>query len=364
MNREQNNFLVPSEAMYILVGTMVGIGIFSLSNTLVKSVHEDAWISAALGGIYPLYVGSIGIYMIKRHPSENILDLSKRYMGKVIGTLLNILFLVFFILNTCFVISEFSIIYQVYATAFLTPLRIISITTLMSAVTAYRGLKVVGRVNTVAFYVTMILLLETFAALRKGSYLNLMPVFDAGVINIVKSSKDAVFSYAGLEILFIIYPYVKNNSRMSKEITKATSIAVLIYTLTTAVTIYYLSADIVEKSYWPLITASESLRLTVINNFRIIFAFFWIFVALKSSTNYYFASAFICGNIFKKVKRKNIIGVLYLIIVPITLVIGESTVRNKVIGMIIGKITIFNLIYITVVAFFIFIKKGVKDETS
>lgn len=364
MDRRENSVLVPSEAMYILVGSIVGIGIFNLANTLVKDVHEDAWISAALGGIYPLYIGIIGMYMIKEHPSENILDLSKRYMGKVIGTFFNIIFLIFFIFEVIFVISEFSIIYQVYATPFLTPFRIISITTFMAASTAYRGLKVVGRVNGVAFYVTMISLLETFVALRKGSYLNLIPIFDAGIINIVKSSKSAVFSYAGLEMLFIIYPYVKNNSKMGKEIIKATSIAVTIYTLTTALTIYYLSADIVEKSYWPLITVSESLKLPVINNFRIIFAFFWIMVAVKTSTNYYFASAFICGNIFKKVKRINIIGALYLLIVPITLAIGETTVRNKVINMVVGKITIFNLIYITTIAVFIFLKKGAQNETN
>lgn len=364
MDRKENSFLVPSEAMYILVGTMVGIGIFNLSNTLVRDVHEDAWISAALGGIYPLYIGSLGMYIIKNYPSENILDLSKRYMGKSIGTFFNIIFLMFFILQAVLVISEFSIIYQVYAVGFLTSFRIISITTLIAAFTVYRGLKLVGKVNTISFYVTVILLLETFVALKEGSYLNLMPVFDAGIVNIIKTSKEAVFSYSGLEILFIIYPYVKNNSKMGKEIMKATSIAVTIYTLTTALTIYYLSADIVEKSYWPLITVSESLRLTVINNFRIIFAFFWIMVALKTSTNYYFASAFICGNIFKKVKRINIIGALYLLIVSITLAIGETTVRSKAINMVVGKITIFNLIYITTIAVFVFIKKGAKNETN
>jgi spore germination protein len=364
VDREKNNLLVPSEVMYILVGTMIGLGIFNLSNVLVKDAHEDAWISAALGGIYPLYIGLLGIYMIKKHPSENILELSKRYMGKGIGTILNILFLVFFITNTIFVISGFSIIYEVYATAFLSPFRIISITALMSALTAYRGLKVIGKINTIAFFITVILLLETFIALRKGSYLNLMPVFSAGIVNILKSTKESVFSYTGLEIIFIIYPYVTDNLKIGKEIIKATWITIMIYTLTTALSLYYLSADIVELSYWPLITISESLKLTVINNFRIIFAFFWIAVALKSSVNYYYASAFICSNIFNKVKRKNIIASLYLTIVPIALMLGETTVRSKVMKMVVGKVTLFNLIYITIVAFLIFKKKGVKDETN
>lgn len=362
MDRQKNNLLVLSEAMHILVGTMIGIGIFNLSNVLVKDSHEDAWISAALGGLYPLYVGFIGSYIIKKHPSENIIDLSKKYLGKVIGTIFNIIFMIFCISNIVFVISGFTIIYDVYATTFLSPFRIISITALMAAITAYKGLKVIGKINTAAFFVTILLLLETFMALRKGSYLNLMPVFGSGILNILKSSKESVFSYSGIEILFIIYPYVKNNSKLSKEIFKAVGIAVTIYTLTTALTLYYLSADIVEKSYWPLITVSENLRLTIINNFRIIFSFLWIGIALKTSANFYFAAVFICSSILKKAERISIIGVLYIIIVPITLRLGEATVRNKAISMVIGKFTMFNLIYITIIAFLIFIKKGAENE--
>jgi spore germination protein len=364
VDRKENSLLLPSEAVHVLVGTMIGIGIFNLSNVLVKDAHEDAWISAALGGIYPLYLGLLGIYVVKKHPSENILNLSISYLGKFAGTVLNMLFLVFFILNTVFVISGFSIVYRVYATAFLSPFRIISITALLAAITVYRGLKVISKINTVAFYLTFIILLESFIVLRKGSHLNLMPVLDAGIANIFKSTKESVFSYTGLEILFIIYPYVKDNSKLGKEIFKAIGITVMIYTLTTALALYYLSADIVEKSYWPLITVSEGLKLTVINNFRIIFAFLWMAVALKSAANYYFASVFICSNILKEVKRINIIGALYLIIVPITLMLGESTMRNKVMEMVVGKVVFYNLFYITMIAVLIFIKKGVRNESN
>jgi spore germination protein (amino acid permease) len=364
VDRKENSLLVPSEAMHILIGTMIGIGIFNLSSVLVKDAHEDAWLSAILGGIYPLYLGLLGIYIIKKHPSENILDISKSYLGEFAGTVLNMLFLVFFISNTTFVISGFSIVYRVYATAFLSPFRIISITVLLAAITAYRGLKLIGKINTVAFYITLIILIESFIALRKGSHLNLMPVLGTDVANILKSTKESVFSYTGLEILFILYPSVKNNLKFGKEVLKAIGITVMIYAFTTALALYYLSADIIQKSYWPLITVSESLKLAVVNNFRVIFAFFWMAVALKSAANYYFASTFICSNILKKVKRINIIGALYLIIVPITLMLGESTVRNKVMKMVVGKVVLYNLFYITIIAVLIFIKKGVRNESK
>jgi spore germination protein (amino acid permease) len=350
--------------MYVLIGSMIGIGIFSLPNALVKEAYEGAWISAGLGSIYPLYLGALSIYIIKKHPSENILDLSKRYMGSFIGTVLNIFFLMFFILNLTFVISGFAIIYGIYATTFLTPFRIIGIMTLLCAFVTYTGLKVIGKLNTIAFYFMVILILGTLATLRKGSYLNLMPVFGVGITNILKSTKESVFSYTGIEILFIIYPSVRDNIKLGKVIMKGIGITALIYIITTLLAVYYLSADIVEKSYWPLITISESLSFTAINNFRIIFAFLWMGIALKTGVNYYFSAAFICSNIFNKVKRINIIGGLYLILFISTLMLGEATMRAKVMKVVVGKTVLFNIIYITLVAFLILLKKGVRDETK
>ena len=364
MDIQQNNQLVHAEARNMLIGSMIGIGIFNLSSALVKDAYEGAWLSAALGGVYPLYLAGLAIYIVKNHPSENILDLSKKYFGKFIGTILNLVFLLYFFAYSTFVISGFSIIYQVYATTFLTPFRIISIMALISAFSVYKGLKVIGRINSFAFYVTVCLLVLNLSALRKGSYLNLMPVFGVAVINILKSTKESIFSYSGIEILFIIYPYVKDNSKLGREALKAIGITIGIYTVTTVLTLYYLGTDIIEKSYWPLITISESLSFTAINNFRIIFTFFWITVALKTSVNYYFASVFISDNILKKLRRTHLIGVLYLIIVPITMLIGEATVRSKVIDMIVGKMILFNLVYITAITFFIFIKKGANNETK
>jgi spore germination protein (amino acid permease) len=362
VNIHENNLLVHQEAMYILIGSMIGIGIFSLANVLVKDAYEGAWISAGLGSVYPFYLGILAIYIIKKHPSENILDLSKKYMGNFLGTVMNIFFLLFFIFNSTFVISGFNIIYKIYTTPFLSNFRVISIMTLLTAFVAYKGLKLIGKLNSVSFYMTLILVLCTFAALRKGSYLNLMPVFGAGISGILKSSKESAFSYSGIEILFIIYPYIKENLKFRKLIFSGIGITALIYIITTVLALYYLSADIVIKTYWPLTALSDSLSFAAVNNFRIIFAFLWMGIALKTSVNYFFSAAFICENIFNKIKRINIIGILYFVIVVITLMLGEMTIRNKVMKMVLDKTILFNIIYVTLIAVLILIKKGEENE--
>ena len=86
MNKEKSNLLTPSELLtYILVGIIIGIGIFSLAKCSQEKSKQDVWISAAIGAIYPLYLVLIS-YICKEKPKDNILLLlSRQYFGKLLG---------------------------------------------------------------------------------------------------------------------------------------------------------------------------------------------------------------------------------------------------------------------------------------
>lgn len=357
MNLKENNLLVYGEITCLLFGTMLGPGLFSLPNALAKDAYEAAWISALIGAIYPVYLGGLGIYISRNHPKENILVLSKKYFGKILGSILNLLFLIHFVIAISFIISGFNNIYSVYAANFLTPVKIISIFTLLAAVVAYRGLKVIAKVNTITIFLSMTILILTLAALSKGSYLNLLPIYDVSFINILKSSKESLYMYGGIEILFLIYPSSKNPKDMARPVLKAVAIIAVFYTVTTAITIYYLGPDIIVKSTWSFIAVSESLTLPIINNFRYIFAFLWLGIAANVISNFYFSSALIAKDLFNKVSRKKIFISLYIIITFISIKLSEVTIRNKIIDMLYGKMVIFIIIYTSSIALFVLYKK-------
>lgn len=361
MNLNSNNMLVDFEITCILVGAVIGLGIFNLPNVLIKDAYEAAWISAILGAIYPLYLGSLAIFICNKHPKDNILILSKKYFGRVIGSLLNFLFLLYFIIYTAIITSGFNNLYLTYIVSFLSPIKFVGITLFVAAITSYTGLKVIAKINVIAFFLTIFCMILTLGGINKGSYLNLLPILDISPINLLNSTKESFYSYGGLEIIFLIYPFAKNPKSMKKNIFSAIFIISVIYFLATFISIYYLGTDIIKKTNWALIYVIESINIPLFNNFRFVALFLWISIAIKVISNYYFSAVFVAKDLLKRSSRKHIIFVLYFILTIISIKLCEKTIRTKFIEMFYPKLEAFVIAYTTVIALFVFFKKESKN---
>ena len=85
-----------------------------------------------------------------------------------------------------------------------------------------------------------------------------------------------------MELIFLIYPFINDSSKIKSSALKAVGFTAIIYTWITFITIYYMGKDIIPKTIWSFFTVTSAVKVEVINNFRYIFAFFWIIIAIKS----------------------------------------------------------------------------------
>ena len=87
MKNVRENESTYQELTSIIVGTVLGVGIFGLPNRLAEISKQDCWISAALGGVYPLYIVLMCILISKKYPQDNILSVSKNVFGNFLGSI-------------------------------------------------------------------------------------------------------------------------------------------------------------------------------------------------------------------------------------------------------------------------------------
>jgi len=361
MEKVKNNLLEDNEAIAIIVGFVTSIGILSLPNGVVKDAKQDGWISVVVGGVYPLFLALLSIYYVKKHPNEDILVLSKKYLGIILGTICNLLFLAQFIIYFIGIASGMSNVYICHATAFLTPIKIFIPVILVATYLAIKGVKVLARINKIAFYALVMFVLTLLTALQRGNYLNLLPVFGSGYKNILKASLESAYAYGGLEGIFLIYPFMRNKDKIKTVVLKSTFILIILYTWTTFICIYFLGYKVTSKALWPVLLVTEGVNLPVINSFRVIFLFLWSFTIFRTLGDYQYSITYILGYVLK-VKDKNKI---YWVTVPIAiylfLKIGGEVQRRAFLGYIIPKVTLFNMAYVSIIAILIFIKdKGRK----
>ena len=357
MKKVGSNDITPSELTFILIGSMIGVGILALPNDLVPISQQDSWISAFIGALYPLYMVIIAAFLCKCQPQKNILVLSKKCFGKFIGSILNFIFLLYFLVLFSATAFKICMIKGTLIVNFLSFQKILIVVIALAGYAAIKGLKVLGRINQLMFLLTIILSVILMAALFEGSSLNVFPILGSGVLNIIMASKQSVFAYAGVEIIFLLYPFVTDKTKIMKSSIKSVLITAIIYCWITFITIYYIGIDIIPKVQWSVNMVPKTIEIPVINNFRFIFIIIWALIICKTISNYYFAIALILKEFFKKIKIDKIIYAIFPLLVYISF-IYENTVRvTDFLNYIIPRYTLFNITYVTIIALIIYLKK-------
>jgi len=207
---------------------------------------------------------------------------------------------------------------------------------------------------TITFFLLCIILVASTVTFRTSSILNLKPFFGAGVPKILEGSIHSVFSYANMELLLIIYPYVEHKKDILKAALISTLVITLFLTWIVFTSIYFSGPDLVVKQLWPFSFVAESFKIPVINNFRYIDMVIWITIAYKTVSIEFYATTKILNNI-TKIKRKTICFILLPIILICPLFFENEVMRRAFMGKIIPWITLFNIAYVTLIALLAFL---------
>ncbi|GFR34718.1 hypothetical protein TCEA9_05300 [Thermobrachium celere] len=86
-------------------------------------------------------------------------------------------------------------------------------------------------------------------------------------------------------------PYVVNKKDFKKAGFISTAIIVFIYTFLTFICIYYLGYELTTKIYYPVFFIMETIEVSIISDFKVVFIFLWSGMILKiMACNHYVVS--------------------------------------------------------------------------
>jgi spore germination protein (amino acid permease) len=363
-NQTNNNQLTIYEFVATAISIVVGISVLSLPNAAVGAAHQDGWIATALGSIYPLYVTILASFIITLYPNTSIMELSIQFTGKFFGNILNILFMVQFLYYAVGVLAAAANLLQVYSVWFMSKTQIILIFVVLVIYLSLKDLKVLSRINLIAFIMMLILLTTTSTAFKYGSLLNIEPILNTNIKDILKGTKESAFSYAGMEGILIIHPYVKDKQKLIKASFITVGIITFFYTWSVFTSTLYLGPDIIPKALWPVNYVTESVKIPAINNFRFILLILWPIIIYKTvMTEHY-----LCAEIMNKVIKLNIKK--WCIILSPVLLIGPMFFQNEVsrrdfYGNYTFWIALYSVLYVTLITIIAVIKsKSTKKVTA
>lgn len=214
MNNTKMNFV---EATFLLLIVMLSHIILNLPNTIIKSTGSSAIINVLYISILTILFFLVINKLFSPFPGKDILDISEFVGGRFLKLLTCTIYTIYLLFAASILIVDFSemlrIIYFQNAKTF-----IISLIFIIAAVIANKiGFKNIIKANTLFLPIILITVVFIFGASLKGTnYQRLFPILGYGVNETFLTGVSNVFSFAGLIILYLIKPSLKDEKKFKK----------------------------------------------------------------------------------------------------------------------------------------------------
>lgn len=253
------------QAVMLMLSTILPTAILAVPAITVKSARQDAWLSIILATLAGLLIAMLVVSLSLRFPGKTLLEFAEEILGKVPGKIVGLLYIwLFFLYIGSGAVREFGV-FLVTAMMPDTPIIVFQIAVIAVAAYAVRnGLEVLSRFNQLFIPVTALLAIAFILSAKDMKLARLLPVFDTGLIPVVKGSVAPAMWLGEIVTLAMLIPCLNKPQ-------EAYRVAVLSVLLSS----FFLTASILEAllvfgpnlaGYW-IFPAFNAVRAVSIANF-------------------------------------------------------------------------------------------------
>ncbi|WP_284645304.1 GerAB/ArcD/ProY family transporter [Paenibacillus silviterrae] len=284
----------------ILFGAQVGTGILSLPRELAAKSGTDGWISIIIAWGVNSFAGFLTLLTLQRFPDDTLPDLLCRLFGKWIGKLALLPVIAYFLF-----FNWTSMVRGVlYIKAWFLPMTPDYIVMLLFVVPVFmiarNGLRVQGRYNEIAFYLTVWMPIFLIFLLWKGHWIHLLPLFKEGVKPIINVVPTTLLSFLGIEVLYFIYPFLQKKQYALRGFMIANGLTGLLYLYVTVVCFVYFAPDDITQYNQPVLNLLQVIEFRFLERFDMVFLALFLLVVSRSWVPYIFCAVFSTSHLIGK----------------------------------------------------------------
>ncbi len=293
------------QLLMVLIQTQIGIGLLSLPNVVQESARGDGWISILFAGVVIQFLLIIYLKLLKKFPNDMLTDITKKLLGKHLGTIVNtIIYFYFIFTGSTLTILMINILNEQLLP--LTPGWVVSFLIIASCVyLTVSNLRVIARFFVLATFWILVLICITVLSIWLPKEIQfILPVGSAGGKNILLGSNNALLAMLGFEALLFLFPFVIGNTKgMLKTVSYANLFVTSFYTFITFLCLVTFSPEQLHQIREPVLFLFRGLTYRMVDRLDLIFLSIWIIPMTTSIIMYLFlASKCLAG---KKKSYKN-----------------------------------------------------------
>lgn len=220
----------------LMMSMVLPTAILTVPAITVKSAGQDAWLSIVVATLAGLLIAWLVVSLSLRFPGKTLFEYTEEILGKAPGKIFGLLYIwLFFLYIGSGAVREFGV-FLVTAMMPDTPIIVFHIAVIAVAAYAVRnGLEVLSRFNQLFIPVTALLAVVFILSAKDMKVARLLPVFDTGLIPIVKGAVAPTMWLGEIVTLAMIIPYLNK----PREAYRVAALSILLCS-------FFLAASILE----------------------------------------------------------------------------------------------------------------------
>lgn len=363
MNKATNNKITENQYMAVVQSSMIAIGVLTLSRGVTKYAYQDGWISVIIGGIYPVIVAIMASFIDKKMNHHDFWEINNELYGKFLSYIIITIFILVFSFSNLTIISGYVNVITTVLVPYLP--KYVSIVTIMllTLYTVINGLNIVARLCEIVFYLVMFFTIMPIPLLYQGDITNVMPFFSS-FKNILAAIPDSLYSYAGVELSYVVISFITNKRNTKKHGIYGVLTVIVLYSINVFATIWYIGWEMTAKYSYPSLFISSSVEIPLIENARTVVMTIWSLVIFRILACEVFAASFCLSKITNISYKKSCI-IITAVLIPLSFLLIPENNRVKIIGKFTPYLIIVGLAWGIITSITILIKKkNYKEKTK
>ncbi len=303
----KDNKISNLQAAMLMFHTIMGVGVLSLPSTLAEMLGTSGWIALIITGAIAIIPVIMITKLMTMYKGKNVFDISSQLIGKPLTYVSLIIIAIHMLGQGAFVTRIFGEVIKMFL-LFTTPIEVIIVTIILTAVYTVRsGIEGMARFSIIVVpFIVVPLLILSIVLIPDLDFSNLLPVFKASPVQVLKSIPPVFFSFGGIEFLLVYMYYTKNPGSAMKYNIGAIVVVIVLYLLSFFLTLARFGEKGLALQLWPLLSLSKAVQFpsAFIENVEGVIMAIWVIIAFTTLMSTIFSASIIIGKMCRVEESK------------------------------------------------------------
>jgi len=311
------------QALMLGISSITVTGHLLFIPVVIGHAGRDGWISLLLTLIPAILIGITVALLSQRYPGCTMVEYCQLILGKWLGKLVVIIFLIYFLHDASLSVRGFGEFYTAAVTP-RTPIIVYFIAILILAGFSVRyGLEVIARTNqAILISLIPIGILASFLTHKDKDYRNFLPILEDGIGPAMEGALPIISLFSSIFVLSMIFPFVNDTKQLKRYsiISMITLIIMFLGPITGVVAIY--GEERAQGLYFPTFLILRDIEIGALQRLDILGILLWSLGSYSKIALFLYAIVLALAQLFK-LKDKNIL------VVPIAALLAMISMINS-----------------------------------